>query len=208
MNTLKMIGTLIPLICFTTITATQVLATSIRQFSIDELLDKSELVFEGRVLGSRQVTRGEMIYTYVQFEIIDLIKGGYPGSELELRFLGGTNDKFSLSVAESVIPAPNESGVYFIESTAANLVNPILGWSQGHFLVEYDGNGTARVTTNQHDPVTAVSEPTARSAAAARNPGGPSARGITVYKTLPLGSGMLLKDFKNDLLDRMAGGQP
>ena len=35
-------------------------------------------------------------------------------------------------------------------------MNPLYGWSQGHFIVERDGAGSERVMTNRRLPVTGV----------------------------------------------------
>ncbi|MCG8414596.1 MAG: hypothetical protein MI746_10305, partial [Pseudomonadales bacterium] len=53
------------------------------------------------------------------------------------------------------IPKVDEEGVYFVESTSRDLINPLLGWSQGHFLI-VDDEGERRITTSNLRPVTDV----------------------------------------------------
>jgi hypothetical protein len=54
-----------------------------------------------------------------------------------------------------VIPALGEQGIYFVESLSADMLNPLLGWSQGHYLI-FDDNGERRVSTVDNRPVVDV----------------------------------------------------
>ena len=65
-----------------------------------------------------------------------MLKGEYAGSTLELRFLGGTVGTARLEVTDMLVPQVAERGIYFVESLSAPQVNPLVGWSQGHFLIE------------------------------------------------------------------------
>ena len=45
-----------------------------------------------------------------------------------------------------------EQGIYFVKSTSRNLLNPLLGWSQGHFLI-HEVLGERRMRTIDQKPV-------------------------------------------------------
>lgn len=116
-------------------------ATTIQSFTFDELAVQAEVVFEGRVIDVRVEESEGLIYTWVRFDVEDVVKGHVPGQELELRFLGGETLDASVRVAELEFPAEGERGIYFVESLEPGLVNPLLGWSQGRFTIERDGLG-------------------------------------------------------------------
>lgn len=142
------------------------LATTLVQMSFDEIVASSELVFEGRVVSvEARETGPRSIYTYVKFDIIDVVKGDFADSELELRYLGGRVGNRQLDVSELNLPAPGETGIYFVESLRDLQVHPLVGWSQGHFVVKQDDSGTTRVHTATNQPIqNVVSDRTSRSA--------------------------------------------
>ena len=111
-------------------------ATTIAQLEFADVIDSAELVFEGRVLDVHAEQTGpRSIHTTVRFEIIEVIKGQYTGSELELRYLGGRVGAREMYVDGMQLPQPGEHGIYFVESVHDALVHPMVGWSQGHFLI-------------------------------------------------------------------------
>ena len=131
-------------------------ATTILGMNIDEVAQGAELIFEGKVVehNVRENTTG-MIVTYVTFRIEELIKGEYDEPLLELKFTGGRLGGQITEISGLRIPSPNEEGIYFVESVNRSLVNPLLGWSQGHYLI-YEQNGERRVSTVNDRPVTDV----------------------------------------------------
>ena len=131
-------------------------ATTILGMNIDEVAQGAELIFEGEVVehNVRENAAG-MIVTYVTFRIEELIKGEYDEPLLELKFTGGRLSGQIMEIKGLRIPSPNEEGIYFVESVDRNLVNPLLGWSQGHYLI-YDQNGERKVSTVNDRPVTDV----------------------------------------------------
>ena len=131
-------------------------ATTILGMSIDEVAQEAEIIFEGKVVehNVRENAAG-MIVTYVTFRIEELIKGEYDGPLLELKFTGGRLGGQIMEISGLRIPSPNEEGIYFVESVNRNLVNPLLGWSQGHYLI-YEESGERRVSTVNDRPVTDV----------------------------------------------------
>jgi hypothetical protein len=117
-------------------------ASSVRSVSVNEMIDRSEVVFEGRVLGRRVVDDGDAkhLRTCVRFEVLDVVKGGDLASPLELCFAGGrAKSGTTRGIAGMNLPAPGEHGIYFVESLADGNFSPLLGWDQGRFVVSREG---------------------------------------------------------------------
>lgn len=130
------------------------LASTLVQLSFDEIVASSELVFEGRVVSvEARETGPRSIHSYVQFEILDVIKGDYSELSLELRFLGGLVGNRQMEVTEMNVPELGETGIYFVESLRELQIHPLVGWSQGHFLTRQDDSGTTRVHTAANKPI-------------------------------------------------------
>lgn len=113
--------------------------TTIARIGSEELVNKSELIFEGEVIAVRPLMdqRG-YIYTFVDFSVKDVIVGEIKSkTSLTLRFTGGTVGETRLDVGAR-IPLLNEKGIYFVEQIAPGLVNPLFGWTQGHFTISDD----------------------------------------------------------------------
>ena len=115
-------------------------AATILRIGTAELVNKSEIVFEGKVIKTRsEMNKQGGIYTFVKFQVRDVIVGNKNVDEqLELRFTGGIVDDIALDVGVR-IPKDGESGVYFVERVRVGLINPLLGWDQGHFTIRNDG---------------------------------------------------------------------
>ena len=131
--------------------------TTLASMSIDQVTSDAELIFEGEVLvrETRRDTNNDLIYTYVTFAVHDVIKGAFGGSELELRFTGGRIDGEIVEISGLTVPGEAERGIYFVESISRNLLNPLLGWSQGHYLIQEE-DGERRVSTLEQEVITAV----------------------------------------------------
>jgi hypothetical protein len=141
-------------------------ASTLLRVSVDELTQRAEFVFEGEVVNvqaQRSGARG-MISTFVTFNVIDTIKGSASVESIELKFLGGNLEGERLEVNGSRIPELGERGVYFVESLTQDLINPLLGWSQGQYLIQTE-DGVEQVTSVNARPIVSVAAP--RSAAAA-----------------------------------------
>lgn len=132
-------------------------AASVRQVTMDEMLQQCQFVFEGTVLTLEAKENSQKrIHTYVTFEIQDIIKGEYSSSTITLSFLGGTVGDVTMGVSDMKVPQVGERGIYFVESLERSQVHPLYGWSQGHFLVQSDDTGIDRVMTSNEQPVTEV----------------------------------------------------
>jgi hypothetical protein len=128
-------------------------ATTLAGKSLSDLTKGSELVFEGQAVGSvvEPLPNGPGARTCVNFKIAEIVAGAYPGSTIRLCFLGGMLNGRGFGVSGMSYPAVGEHGIYLVESTSQPLVNPLIGWDQGHFLVAKDpAMGTLKMTTADH----------------------------------------------------------
>ncbi|HYQ72391.1 MAG TPA: hypothetical protein VET88_10750 [Gammaproteobacteria bacterium] len=173
-------------------------ATSIREVTLEELLMRSELVFEGTVtnLRARQSHDG-IIRTSITFTVAETITGKHPGRTLTLEFLGGTAGSRSTVISGMRLPEPGEHGIYFVEAVGRKQVNPFYGWSQGHFIVEKDPEGTERVMTNRGKPVIGIRDNPPATPAAAISRG--VARGIVAAEGRASGPALSVQEFKASL---------
>lgn len=132
-------------------------AASVREVSLNEMLQQSQFVFEGTVTAiEAKENIQKRIHTYVTFEIKDIIKGKYHSNIITLSFLGGTVGDITMAVSDIQLPQEGEKGIYFVETLERVQVNPLYGWSQGHFIVERDVTGVEKIMTNKRLPITAV----------------------------------------------------
>jgi hypothetical protein len=116
--------------------SSQAFGTTLAKVGNQALVNNSELIFEGKVIGvrSEQDQTGH-IHTFVEFKVNDIIVGTSEiGTRLTLRFTGGTVGELRLDVGAR-IPVLNEKGIYFVEQVKAGLVNPLFGWTQGHLII-------------------------------------------------------------------------
>jgi hypothetical protein len=158
-------------------------STVIESLSINEVVAQSTLIFSGDVTAVRVEQAGpNKLVTIITFDNIEIIKGAHTEQQLQLRFLGGTLGNRTLQVVGSRYPRHGESGIYFVESLSAGLINPLLGWSQGHYLIQADENNQGRITTVEGKPVLGISPQAAEVGAPALVPPPispePNSRGI------------------------------
>jgi len=184
-------------------------AASVRQISMDQMLRACEFVFQGRVTAI-EVRQNEQrrIHSYVTFAIEEVIKGQYSGDQITLSFLGGTVGDVTMAVSDMQLPERGERGVYFVESLKRAQVNPLYGWSQGHFLVERDEAGDDRVMTSGRQPVLQVAGDEANRQTGSGESRAPAlskgvARGVAIPEQSGVHKGMVLSDFKKALRGRL-----
>ena len=199
----------IPLILlFAFVYSSSGIATTILGMDIDKLVKDAEFVFEGEVIlhETRQDSNSGIVNTYVTFKINDVLKGDYSSDLIELKFAGGTFNNQVVEVSGLVIPKDGEQGIYFVESTSRNLLNPLLGWSQGHFLIQ-EVLGERRMRTIDQKPVIqiqAVSSipPSIKKPQALIEGNGDVAAGVNVdISELPTERGLTVAEFKDSILE-------
>jgi hypothetical protein len=188
-------------------------ASSVRQITMNEMLQQCQFVFEGTVvaLEARENSQNR-IHTYVTFEIQDIIKGSYSDNTITLSFLGGTIGNVTMAVGDMVFPKTGEHGIYFVESLERSQVHPLYGWSQGHFLVRPDDTGRERVMTNGEQPVTEVlTDISIEQKNASQKPVTLLSKGVVDGITLGIAgndnTGLPVEEFKNILREKMGMGQ-
>lgn len=132
-------------------------ATTILGMDIDKVVADAEFIFEGEVIltETRQDSGSGIIRTYVTFTINDVLKGDDIGDSVELTFMGGAFNGEVVQVSGLRIPKEGEQGIYFVDSLNRNLINPLIGWSQGHFII-VEEDGDRRISTVDEKPVTDV----------------------------------------------------
>lgn len=132
--------------------------SSYKSLKIEQVVNGSELVFEGRVIDKEYKIPEDRnrVYTYVTFEILDIIKGSYDHEIIELRYPGGAIGDMVYRVSDMKIPEESEHGIYFVKSLKKRYVHPLTGWSQGRMLVVKDPGGTERILSADRKPITAI----------------------------------------------------
>lgn len=153
-NAVKCIGPGLALVLF----ATTALATTVQKFTFEEMVGLSELIIEAEVDNVTEHRVAGLVYTRVLFRVHDVLKGNNPGGLLELGFLGGEQDGATVRVAGQDIPVRGEKGFYFIESVTGHSVNPLVGWSQGHFRIVTDAKGNETLETDIRQEILELSD--------------------------------------------------
>lgn len=105
--------------------------------SFEEVVNGSELIFEGKVLSkeTRLSPMNDMPFTYFIFEIIDIVKGDYTEQTIEIGFMGGPKGDLILKVSDMQMPEVGERGIYFLTTHSEQYIHPLSGWHQGHYLI-------------------------------------------------------------------------
>ena len=131
---------------------------SILSVSFGDMLEKSELIFEGKVVSVNQnaFPAAKLPHTCITFEVVEILKGSRSGEAIDLCFLGGTRGKLIMKVPEIKYPEMAENGIYFIGRESSK-VNPIFGWEQGHFIIRKDpASAKSYVTSSGERPITGM----------------------------------------------------
>ena len=133
-------------------------ASSVVQRSIVEIVKQSPLVFEGKVSAINVEANGKRIFTWITFDVLDVVKGSYSEPQIHLRYTGGSSGDKTLTVGDQTMPSFGEHGIYFSESLDNRTVHPLKGWGQGHFILEPDpATGELNVLNSQQKMITGLS---------------------------------------------------
>ena len=138
--------------------STSLHATTIQKFTFEEMVELSALIVEAEVLDVSVIDKGNVVHTNVLLAVNDVLKGEIPGDYLELNFLGGESDKIAVLVSGQDIPLLGEKGFYFIEDLESKSVNPLIGWSQGHFRIITDAKGYETLLTDVQQEVMEITD--------------------------------------------------
>jgi len=138
--------------------STSLHATTIQKFTFEEMVELSALIVEAEVFDVSIIDKGNVVHTNVLLAVNDVLKGEIPGDYLELNFLGGESDKIAVLVSGQDIPLLGEKGFYFIEDLESKSVNPLIGWSQGHFRIITDAKGYETLLTDVQQEVMEITD--------------------------------------------------
>jgi len=129
-------------------------ATSIQQLGFDEVVANSVLVFEGEVVASESVYNkaATAIITRVRFRVFELLKGELDEVYVTLNFAGGNVGDVGMVIPGMRYPQIGEHGLYFVKDLRATHANPLVGWSQGHYLIKNEA-GESSVSTADGKPI-------------------------------------------------------
>jgi len=129
-------------------TASCASASVVKQVGLSQVVQNSQLVFEGQVISQQQryAPNGDP-FTYFTFKVLAVIKGTYMLPTIELGYMGGTTPSgLVMRITDMRMPNVGEHGIYFVESLIRQQVHPLYGWQQGHYLVTPpNAGGPARV---------------------------------------------------------------
>lgn len=129
-----------------------------QSLTINEVISDSEFVFEGKVidLEYKTPTDRNRMYTYITFQINDIIKGNYTQETIEIRYPGGKNGDQIEQVTDMIIPQVGEEGIYFVKSLIKHYIHPLTGWAQGQMNIETDPSGKKRVYSTSGESISGI----------------------------------------------------
>lgn len=167
--------------------------------TIEEVISDSELVFEGKVINLEYKTPPDRnrIYTFVTFEVNDVIKGDYIDKTIEIRYPGGKEGDQVASVTDMVIPQVGEEGIYFIKSLTKHYIHPLTGWAQGQMNIVTDDAGKKRVFSVSGESISHVNRLGPKKKGAEQNLSADVASGVQTSKQKD--QAMLLDEVKSQL---------
>jgi hypothetical protein len=119
-------------------------AATVEPMSMDEMAQRAEMIFVGRVIGSRADwnTQRTRIYTYVTFEVERFIKGGGGDRQITIRLWGGRVGGFTAVVPGTPQFTSGEEVLLFCAGSRARIPT-VLGLSLGKFTLKRDAAGEA-----------------------------------------------------------------
>jgi hypothetical protein len=136
-------------------------ATTIISPTFEELADRADLVFVGKVAGSRAEWRSSgtkrVILSLIEFELEEVLKGS-AGTSVTLQFLGGTVGDVTLEVASVPRFNPGERVLLFVEGNGIQFC-PLVGVCHGKFgLRKEEKSGRDIVLLHDGKPLRDVAE--------------------------------------------------
>ena len=136
-------------------------ATTVIPPTFEELADRADLVFVGKVAGSiaewRTSGTKRAIFTAVEFEPEEVLKGS-AGTSVILQFLGGTVGDVTLEVASVPRFNPGDRVLLFVEGNGLQFC-PLVGLSHGKFgLSKAEKSGRDIVLLHDGKPLRDVAE--------------------------------------------------
>src|SRR5947207_2809967 len=109
-------------------------ATTLRRFTLEEVRDRAESIFVGRVVSSsvRPVVNGQLVATDYTIEVQEVLAGKV-GATTTVTYLGGKDGRYDMGVAGSPVL---ESGATYVFFRIGQPNNTTVGWGQGLYRLE------------------------------------------------------------------------
>lgn len=114
-------------------------AATLEQLSLDDMIVKSTEIVRGRVISSRAVLRGPVVYTLVQVQVDESWKGPRNG-RVEVAIPGGVYGKQRQTFSGAPSLGSETEYLLFLW-TGRSAVTQVIGLSQGVFVVSNNKNG-------------------------------------------------------------------
>lgn len=114
-------------------------ATTLEQLSVDDMVRKSTSILRGKVVASAPMQRGNVIYTSYRFQVTERLKGEATQT-VELAVPGGRFGQLRQTIPGAPQLDAGKEYVVFVW-TGPSGTNHILGLSQGLFDVQRGSNG-------------------------------------------------------------------
>jgi hypothetical protein len=131
-------------------------ATTVIPPTLDELVGRAQIIFEGEVTGVQSLWIGEgaehRIVTFVTFKVDDALKGN-PGATYSMRMLGGTVDGQTMEVTDAPKFKVGDHDVLFVENNGSQFI-PLVGIQHGRFRVQKDET----LMTGENQPLADVNQ--------------------------------------------------
>jgi hypothetical protein len=109
-------------------------ATTMRRYTLEEVRDRADSVFVGRVVSSsvRPVMNGQLVATDYAIEVSEVLAGTV-GATTTVTYLGGKDAHYDVAIAGS---PTLESGRTYLFFRTREPNNTTVGWAQGLYRLE------------------------------------------------------------------------
>ena len=117
-------------------------AGTVRAMTLEQMTDRADMIFTGRVVGRRAEwnTERTRIYTYVTFEVETYLKGGSDARVATVRLLGGQVGRYLAHLPGTPQFGMGEDVLLFCAGDQARLPS-VLGLSLGKFTITRNADG-------------------------------------------------------------------
>jgi len=124
----------VPLLLLVSLFVVTASATTLRRFTLEEVRDRAESIFVGRVVSSsvRPVVNGQLVATDYTIEVQEVLAGKVAATTT-VTYLGGKQGQYDMGVAGSPIL---ESGGTYLFFRIGQPNNTTVGWGQGLYRVQ------------------------------------------------------------------------
>src|SRR5213593_3473341 len=104
-------------------------ATTLTRASLDDLIQKSNSIVRGRVVGASASAKGVLVYTYYKIQILERLKGP-AADQVQVQVPGGSFNGIRQNIAGAPQLADGSEYVFFLWTGPSGATH-LLGLSQG-----------------------------------------------------------------------------